>query len=299
MERSLPQTTDQPIEHVPVLTKEVVHYLNPQTGDTILDATVGTGGHAEALLRHVGGSARLIGIDLDPLALDRARERLRSFRNQVLLTKGNFIDAPTIVGPERSVSHILLDLGLSSLELAKSGRGFSFQQPHEPLDMRFDPESTGASAATLLNQASREELEGIFREYGEEPRARSIAEAIVQQRQRRPFVTVGDLLEIVPRRHSRLHPATRIFQALRIAVNHELENLRQALPKLTEILAPGGCIAVISFHSLEDRIVKIFFRSESSLTILTKHVVKPTREEQLANPRSRSARLRVAQKTST
>lgn len=332
-----------------MLLDEVVTMLDPQPGSRIFDGTVGLGGHAEALLAHTHGKAELIGFDSDTQALAVAQERLAKFGNKVRLMQANFDDVDRVFeeqGIESKVNTMLLDLGVSSLELEGSGRGFSFLREDEPLDMRFDargparqaPTSfdlrsksgrsygeaggNGPTAASLLNSADLEHVADIFRRYGEEPHARALAHAVIRRRKEHPFSSVQDLVSLAMAQaahhgsHSRqrMHPATRIFQALRIAVNDELGCLERALPKLLALLVPGGRIAVISFHSLEDRIVKNFFRQEATdclcpssfpvcrcghkaqLTILTKHVIVPTDQEQTENPRSRSAKLRVAEK---
>lgn len=312
-----------PFGHVPVLVKEVVTLLDPGQGSVILDGTVGLGGHAEVLLAHAGSTARLIGLDRDMQALQHAAERLKRFGNCVTLHHASYADAAHILQETGNVAptHILLDLGMSSLQLEESGRGFSFHNENEPLDMRFDSLS-GCSAAELLRYASQEELAGILRKYGEERAAGKIAHAIILARKEHPLLTVGDLTSVVASivhrtPHSHLHPATRTFQALRIAVNDELGTLERALPQLLSLLSPHGRMAVVSFHSLEDRIVKTFFKREAtdcicppsfpvcrcdhvaSLRILTKHAVTASDDEQRDNPRSRSAKLRVIEKLST
>lgn len=314
-------------QHVPVLQKEVSELLRPTPDGTILDGTVGTGGHAEALLTYLGSSRRLIGCDVDDDALARSRKRLVRFGDRVLLAKTRYDDAPALIAahPDFSgVTSILLDLGVSSVELEESGRGFSFRRLDEALDMRFDPQGAGETAETILASASESALATLIREFGEEPLATSIAKAIVVRRSQMPLKTVQDLVECVLsaygrkqyRERSRQHPATRTFQAFRIAVNRELEILERALPGLVSLLVPGGRIAIISFHSLEDRIVKHFFRSEargcicppelpacrcnhtSTLRLVNKHPILPSSTEQKNNPRSRSAKLRVAEKLS-
>jgi len=314
--------------HVPVLRKEVCELLNPAPKGVVFDGTVGTGGHAEALLLSSGPSGRLIGCDLDDDALSEARIRLASFGSRVLLVKGSYADAPQIFAdhPDFSpVTSILLDLGVSSLELEKSGRGFSFRRADEALDMRFDPSSGSPTAAALLASMPEHELADLLHRFGEEPLARRIAHAIVLRRADAPMRTVRELTACVLSAYgkrgyhvrSRVHPATRTFQALRIAVNHEIETLERALPQLMKVLEARGRIAVISFHSLEDRIVKHFFRDEArgcicpaeipecrcghapTLHIVTKHPILPSNEEQKNNPRSRSAKLRVAEKLSS
>ncbi|GIX06138.1 MAG: ribosomal RNA small subunit methyltransferase H [Candidatus Poribacteria bacterium] len=295
--------------HVPVLLEEVMGLFSPGSG-TYVDATVGLGGHAFELLRRGGEGLRLIGIDRDPEALQIAQERLLEFGDRVRLVHAEFdrldevLDALNV----EEVQGVLFDLGMSSYQLERSGRGFSFLSD-EPLDMRMNPE-TGLTAADVVNHWRVEELEACLRTYGEERFARRIARAVERARRRRPIRTARELAELVsqavPRRRSRLHPATRVFQALRIVVNDELGQLERALPQAIRRLAPGGVCAVIAFHSLEDRRVKRFFRelagSSDSLPeplrsrtfeLLTKRPIVPTEEEIAQNPRARSAKLRA------
>jgi len=282
--------------HEPVLLAEVLRFLEPGVGKVIVDATVGTGGHAEALLAQ---GARVIGIDQDPQSLELATERLRGFGERFQPVRGNFRNLRALLhslGVDE-VHGVLFDLGLSSLHLSQSKRGFSFQ--HEgPLDMRMDPDNP-VTAADLVNGLSEHELVRILREYGEERYAERIAREIVRSR---PLRTTGELARLVARCYPpgnyRIHPATRTFQALRIAVNDELSALREALPQAVDLLAPGGVLCVIAFHSLEDRIVKRFLREGARagrVLLLTKKPVRPTKEEVARNPRARSARLRAAQ----
>lgn len=312
------------VGHTPVLLKEVLELLAPDPEGTILDGTVGAGGHAEALLKASAPKGRLLGLDRDPQALDHAGRRLAPFGERVLLLHQSYAQIADVLAAHPAfapITRVLLDLGFSSLELEASGRGFSFRSPEEPLDMRFDP-SQEQSAETLLAVTAEDELAAIIGEYGEEPLAHSIARGIVEGRRTTPLTKVSQLVGIIfkaygRRRYnerSRLHPATRTFQAIRIAVNDELNELRRGLPALLGQLAPGGRLAVITFHSVEDRIVKEFFRKESrgcvcppelpecrcghqaQLAVITKHVVTPSAGEQQSNPRSRSAKLRVIQK---
>jgi 16S rRNA (cytosine1402-N4)-methyltransferase len=257
-------------------------------------------------------AGELLGIDADPLAVALAGERLAEFGERATLVQGNFADLEEIALEHGfcPVDGILLDLGLSSLQLEAAGRGFSFQLDG-PLDMRFDPIQT-TTATDLVNSLSTQELADILSRYGEEPQARRIARAIVTER---PIHTTGELAALVERtvgRRRRIHPATRTFQALRIAVNGELECLAEALPQALRVLVPGGRLVIISFHSLEDRLVKQFFRNEArdclcppeapvctcghraSLGIVTKKPIRPSAEEVATNPRSRSAKLRIA-----
>jgi 16S rRNA (cytosine1402-N4)-methyltransferase len=276
-----------------VLVAEVVRFLAPAPGVRIVDATVGTGGHAEALLAR---GARVIGIDRDPVALDRARERLRPYTDRLQLLHGNFRDLPTLVSPVPRVDGVLFDLGASSLQFDSPERGFSFLAAG-PLDMRMDP-TAPVTAADLVNRLPEAELARILWEYGEERYARRIARAIVQQR---PLHTTTELARVVarlyPPGHHRIHPATRTFQALRIAVNDELGALEAGLAGAVRLLPPGGALCVISFHSLEDRIVKHFLRREAlagRVEVLTKKPLRPEEDEVGRNPRARSAKLRAA-----
>lgn len=296
--------------HVPVLEKEVIELLNPQKGENAIDGTIGDGGHAEKILEATGPKGKLLGIDLDPRALKTARKRLAKFGSRFSSVQGNFSSMEELATRENfeNPSIILLDLGLRTAELEASGRGFSFKRD-EPLDMRFDPGGLH-TAGRIVNDSSREELEKILRLFGEEPLAREIVEAIVSERKRDPITTTGQLSEIVLSAYRKklkskkeipwiggLHPATRTFQALRIRTNDELEHLRATLPQAVRLLRKGGRLAVISFHSLEDRIVKRFFKEQGAdLKILTKKPIVSSEEEIKQNPASRSAKLRVAEK---
>jgi 16S rRNA (cytosine1402-N4)-methyltransferase len=301
--------------HQPVLYHQVLEALAPVSGCDYLDGTLGAGGHAEGILQASAPRGRLLGLDLDPEALAIARQRLFIFGDRVVLQQASYQLALQILQDMGwpHVHGILLDLGVSSMQIDRPGRGFSFSHDG-PLDMRFD-QGSGLSAADLVNTLSHKELVKILREYGEERFAKRIASAIINARPIRTTNALAAVIsEAVPQYESGIHPATRTFQALRIATNQELENLALALPGLVRCLAPGGKIAVISFHSLEDRIVKRFFRTESSdcicppeqpvctcshtasLRVLTKKPVRPGDQEIQSNPRARSARLRVAEK---
>jgi 16S rRNA (cytosine1402-N4)-methyltransferase len=289
--------TDSP--HAPVLLPEVVDALRPRpdVGYRALDCTVGAGGHAAALLERSAPDGFLIGLDADPVALETAHARLQAFDTRFELIHSNFRELPNL--RLQPVDAILLDLGLSSPQLDTSGRGFSFRGD-EPLDMRFDPESNAPTAAELLNSLPESELQAILKDLGEEQRARRLARAIVK---RRPMRRTGDLVAAVtealgPAR-GRIHPATRAFQALRIAVNDELRALEDALDAAIELLRPQGRIAVISFHSLEDRIVKWRFRGwaeQGRARVLTRKPIVPSEEESRLNPRARSGKLRAAER---
>jgi 16S rRNA (cytosine1402-N4)-methyltransferase len=286
------------------LLDEVLEWLRPQAGARYVDATLGNGGHAAAILERSAPDGRLLGLDADPDAIVVARERLAPYGERATLVNANFHDLTTVIADQQygPVDGILLDLGLSSRQLDTGGRGFSFRRD-EPLDMRFDP-TRGESAAELLNHADEGDIADIIYQYGEEHRSRRVARAIVRQRERAPFATTDDLVQAVesalgPKR-GRIHPATRTFQALRIAVNDELGALETVLPAAAAALSPGGRLAVIAFHSLEDRRVKQFFRAggtpDAPLTELTRKPIFPTEAESERNPRARSARLRVAER---
>ncbi len=301
--------------HVPVLYEEVLEYLAPRPGGRYIDATVGGGGHAEGILGRSSPDGRLLGVDRDPAALEVARQRLARFGDRVVLVQGSFRHL-RVIAEERtftSVDGILFDLGYSSFQVEDPQRGFSFHA-EGPLDMRFGPDTT-VTAAQLVNTLPEEELADLIFRYGEERHARRIARAIVRHRPIRTARELGTLIErTVGRRGRRIHPATRTFQALRIAVNDELGALEEALPQAVALLKPGGRLVVISFHSLEDRLVKHFLKREAtdclcpphvpicqcghraSLRILTKKPVTPSPEEVQRNPRARSAKLRAAER---
>ena len=292
--------------HVPVMLDEVVQWLTPvPPGTWIVDGTVGLGGHAEALLARAADS-RLLGLDRDAETLALAARRLAPFGARCVLRHADFrhIDAEARACGAAPAHAVLLDLGLSSYQLEQSGRGFSFQTD-EGLDMRFDRRQE-LTAAELVMGTSEPELARILREYGEEPAARRIARRLVEARGRAPIRTTRQLADVVAsaipphRRRRRIHPATRTFQALRIAVNDELGGLETALPQGAEILAHGGRFGVIAFHSLEDRLVKRAFRrlADSGWRALTRKPVRPADDEVHSNPRARSARFRVLERGS-
>lgn len=288
------------IIHQPVLLKEVLKYLNPQSGENFVDCTVGLGGHSFAILEKTGPDGKVLGLDLDNKSLEILKEK---GNERLILAQANFSDLKKAAKENNfiSINGILLDLGISSWQIEQSSRGFSFQGS-EPLDMRLDPSNNDLTAREIINNWPEGRLVEIFRDYGGERFSRRIARQIVNSRKSKAIETtdqlVGLIIRAYPRRRvRRIHPATKIFQALRIAVNDELENLRKALPEATDILMPQGRIVVISFHSLEDKIVKNFFREkakEGYLRILTKKPVGPTIEEITLNRRSRSAKLRAA-----
>jgi 16S rRNA (cytosine1402-N4)-methyltransferase len=302
------------IYHRPVLEKEVVELLEPKPGSFIVDGTCGGGGHTEALLE---SGANVLALDQDPDAVQHVSEQLASFGRRVTVRQANFRHAARVLDELgiRTIGGALLDLGVSSRQLENPERGFSLVR-NGPLDMRMDPR-TELTAATIVNEYSAEQLTRLFRELGEEPAARRIASLIVKMRNRSPFretLPLARAIEKLAGRHGRRHPATQVFQALRMEVNDELGALEEGLRVLAERLQPGARIAVIAFHSLEDRIVKNFFRDHSrewldrpewpapqrnpnyDLKLVTPKPVEPSEDEQRANPRSRSAKLRVAKK---
>ncbi len=286
-------------QHVPVLKKEVVEYLQPQSGSVIVDATLGMGGHAEAVLEQLGNTGKLIGIDRDKHAIEIASDRLGEYKQQCVFIHGNYRGIRGLLRDAgyNHVDGILLDLGVSSVQLDTPERGFSFRFD-APLDMRMD-DTSSLTAEEIVNNYSETELADIIYEYGEETRSRSIAEKIVTARQKGRITTTGELAEIIGGRRGKIHPATKTFQALRMAVNEELESLEAALPEMVAALNPGGRLVTITFHSLEDRLIKNFFKAseaEEKIHILTKKVVKPTWTEVRENRRARSAKLRAIEK---
>jgi 16S rRNA (cytosine1402-N4)-methyltransferase len=291
------------LAHTTVLLAEVLDALQPSPGRGFraLDATLGGGGHSFGLLERSTPDGVLIGLDADPAAIQVAEQRLAPFAGRFTLLQRNFSDLADL--DLEAVDAIVFDLGLSSPQLDASGRGFSFRFD-EPLDMRFDPESDRATAADLLNALPERELEHVLRDFGEEPRARRVARSIAVRRARAPLERTGDLVAAVtsalgPAR-GRIHPATRAFQALRIAVNDELAALEAGLDAAIDLLVPGGRVAAISFHSLEDRIVKWRLRGWAEAgraRVLTRKPIVPGQDEIRANPRARSAKLRIAERT--
>jgi len=288
--------------HTPVLLAEVLGLLSPEPGQRFIDATLGLGGHAAAILPRILPGGRLLGIDCDAEALAQAAARLAAFRGHFELVHGNFRDLGELASRAgiAKADGVLFDLGLSSYQLEAPSRGFSFASDG-PLDMRMD-RGGRTTAARLIARSSVAELERILREFGEERFARRIARALVERRKElRTTRDLASLVErVVPRRERRIHPATRTFQALRIAVNDELGALEAALKGLPRWLAPGGRVAVISFHSLEDRIVKQAFRDHEAageVEVVTRKPLRPSAAEVATNRRARSARLRVAERT--
>lgn len=290
------------MEHISVLKEETFNYLNLKADGTLLDCTLGLGGHSEYVLSRLGPSAKVLAFEVDSENLEFAKNRLSSFQNQVTYVQDNFVNLKTHIEElgTSCLQAIFFDLGLSSAQVDKGARGFSFLR-EGPLDMRFDKRSN-RTAEELIQKLSPKELTRIFKEYGEDPYAHLIAEKIVKVRKSSPFKTTTQLAnyiaQFVPRR-GKEHPATRVFQALRIAVNNELDVLAEALKDAISVLCPGGRIVVISYHSLEDRIVKNVFKahlSHQELEILTKKPLTPSFEEIKANPRARSAKLRAGEK---
>ena len=290
--------------HRSVLLHEVIAWLAPVEGAVIVDGTAGAGGHTRALAEKVGASGRVIGLDRDPAMLALAESATAGL--PVTLIASAYSDVLEVlehleIAPG-TVDGFLLDLGLSSDQLAWTNRGFSFAADG-PLDMRFDPGSDDPSAADLVNSLGEDQLATIFYEYGEERHGRRVARRIVEARRIAPFRTTGQLAHVVrgsiPGKWGPIDPATRVFQALRIAVNHELAHLENTLTLLPDVLRPGGRAAIISFHSLEDRRVKHAFRDDPRLYVLTRKPVTATPEELASNPRARSAKLRVAERCPT
>jgi 16S rRNA (cytosine1402-N4)-methyltransferase len=288
--------------HVPVLLGEALEYLAVQPDGIYIDATLGAGGHAQEILKRLE-SGRLLGLDRDPHALEVARGRLAGFGGKLIMQHGNFaeIDALHAASGLAPADGVLADLGLSSLQVADASRGFSFNLPG-PLDMRMDPGSD-TTAADLINRTRERDLADLIYKLGEERHSRRIARDIVKAR---PYRVTTELAQVVTRAIPsraglhQIHPATRTFQALRLAVNRELENLEQFLDRILPVLRPGGRVVILSFHSLEDRLVKHAFQRwqrEGRARILTRKVVRPTQEEVRANPRARSAKLRAAEKS--
>jgi len=334
--------------HIPILQKEVLQYLEPKTNENFIDATIGEGGHALAIAERILPNGKILGIDWSPEQIKNLESRIKTtthpppsrflggphqeLKRNLILVCDNFVNLKEVVKRERfrPISGILFDLGLSNWHLEESGRGFSFLR-NEPLDMRYNPQNP-LSAEKIVNYWSVLEIEKILKEYGQEQFAKKIAKEIIEARKIKPIKTTIQLVEIVKRatprwyHHRKTHPATKTFQSLRIAVNGELNNLEKTLPQALEILKPGGKLVVISFHSLEDRIVKNFFKKYSCeatgykvpsratpidslevghlsckergpcLEILNKKPIRPSQKEIKINPRSRSAKLRTCLK---
>ena len=307
--------------HLPVMPDEVLGTLAPAPGSLQIDATVGGGGHTERILEAANPDGRVLGLDADQAAIDRVAQRLAGYGDRLVLRQANFRELAAVAPAAGfdAVDGALFDLGLSSFQLADRERGFGFRTGG-PLDMRFDT-TRGVPASELLATLDADELAALFRRYGEEPSAWKIAKAIVAARETAPIETAEDLAQLIetvspgnPRQRRRIHPATRVFQALRIAVNEELDALPEGLASAVDLLRPGGRLVVLSYHSLEDRIVKRFFAAERRgctcppevpvcicghaprLRLVTRPSMTPTQAEVDANPRARSARLRAAER---
>ena len=288
--------------HVPVMLKEILEYLSPRPGSKFIDCTLGGAGYTLALAEAVGSTGKIIGLDLDELAIKNAAAEIKNRKlNNIVLVRGNFKNLVSIVKEEFSQSErfdgIVFDLGLSSAQLDDETRGFSFKGDR-PLDMAFGPDNND-STEEIINHYPLLELTRIFREYGEDRQAYRIAKKIVEIRRDKRIKTTADLVGIIEsvipfRFRSRIHPATRIFQALRMETNRELEALAEVLPAAVGLLKPNGRLVIVSFHSGEDRIVKRYFKNNDNLQILTKRPLVPAAEETAANPRARSAKLRAA-----
>jgi 16S rRNA (cytosine1402-N4)-methyltransferase len=305
------------VEHVPVLYQETLDGLAVRPGGRYIDCTAGSGGHAAGILERSAPDGMVLAFDTDPEAVSRTMKRLEPFGPRARIVQANYRDLAITAAREdwREADGILLDLGVSSVQLGTGRRGFSFQEDG-PLDMRMDP-NTGATAADLVRNLPERELADIFRRFGEEPAAGKVAAVIVRARGQSPITTTGQLAELAARakgRRGRIHPATTVFQALRIAVNGELASIQAVLPQALSLLRPGGRLAVIAFHSLEDRIVKRFMQEEArlcrcpatqpvctcdrrpALRLVTRHAIQASPAETAANRRSRGARLRVAER---
>ncbi len=288
--------------HVPVMLKEVLEYLQPQVGQKFIDGTLGSAAYTLALAETVGKSGKILSIDLDALAIEHAKAKIKERKlTNIILVSGNFKNIKKLVDDNFPVgtkfAGLVLDLGLSSAQLADNSRGFSFKG-ERPLNMSFGADNEKLTEQ-IVNQYSLLELTRIFQEYGQERSAYRIAQAIVASRKVKAIKTTAELVKIVeqavpPRYHHRIHPATKVFQALRLETNEELSALSSVLPAALEVLEPQGRLVIISFHSGEDRLVKRFFKNNASLQILTKKPLRPKDSEVNLNPRARSAKLRAA-----
>jgi len=303
------------------MLEEVIHYLKLKPGNRVIDCTLGGGGHALAILKRVSPKGKLLGIDLDPSAIEATQEATKNYKGDVTLVQDNFKNIKQIADVRKfnKIDGILLDLGLSSGQLQDHGRGFSFLAQGR-LDMRFDPNSD-LTAEKILDTYNQEELYEIFKDFGEENLAKPISKKIIELRRQNSITSPDQLVEIISDIYkkyywgkSKINPATKVFQALRMEVNQELENLKEILPQAVSLLAKGGRLLVISYHSLEDRIIKEFFKQESkdcicpaempvcqcdhrqTLKIITRKPVVPSEQEITENPRARSAKLRVAER---
>ncbi len=294
--------------HIPVLQKEVIKYLDPRPNQNFVDATIGEGGHTTAILEKNGPKGKVLGIELDPELFQKLKKECLKwkFKQRLVLVNDSYTNLEEIAKREnfKNISGALFDLGMSSWHLEKSKRGFSFLR-NESLDMRYNPQKQLLTAEKIVNFWSKFEIEKILRDYGEERFAGRITKEIINHRRQRPIKSTFQLVEIIKKavpiryQYRKIHFATRTFQALRIAVNDELENLKKVLPQTLQVLEPEGKVCVISFHSLEDRIVKNFLKEEKKFKALTKKPLGPSQEEIKFNPRSRSAKLRSAIKLET
>lgn len=290
--------------HIPVMLAEVLNYLDPRLGKKYIDCTLGGAGYTITLAKEVGDSGQIVGIDLDELAIKNAQKLITEQKlENIVLINDNFKNLKAVIGEKFSsdarFDGIVFDLGLSSAQLDDEARGFSFKG-ERPLDMSFGPVNS-QSTEEIVNSYSLLELTRIFQEYGEEKHAYRIAKEIVEARKIKRLKTTADLVAVIEavipfRYRSKIHPATRVFQALRMETNEELKSLAEVLPDAVSLLKPRGRLVVVSFHSGEDRIVKRFLKTETSLQILTKRPLVPGEEETAANPRARSAKFRVAEK---
>lgn len=288
--------------HQPVLVDEVLENLAPESGGVYVDLTLGAGGHAKAILERSSPDGILLGLDQDPEILEIAREKLSSFGERVFIEEGNFADAARIFAShEGRADGILFDLGLSSLQLDRPERGFSIKHDG-PLDMRMNPNSA-VTAEEFVNKANHDELMHAVKVLGEEPRAKAVVNAILDERRKRPLLSTSDLRELIEgvyrRRSGKIHPATRAFQGVRMQINEELKRLGEGLESALRLLKHGGRLAVVAFHSGEDRVVKEFLKGRKAageLTIVGGGIIRPAVDEVRRNRRSRSARMRVARK---
>jgi len=290
--------------HIPVLKERVLEYLNPQPNENFIDATINGGGHAFAILEKTGPNGKLLGIEWDEEIFKNLKAKFENtkLKERIIIVNDNFKNLKKIIEKEnfQNPNGIIFDLGFSSWHIEKSKRGFSFMKD-EILDMRYDKKSD-LRAIDILNKWQERDIEKILREYGEEKYSKKIAKAIVEERRKKPILKTSELsclVEKIVRKRGKIHPSTKTFQALRIAVNQELENLKEVLPQAIEVLKSKGRLVIISFHSLEDRIVKNFFKEkakEGVIEILTKKPIIPSKKEIKENPRSRSAKLRAIKK---
>lgn len=283
--------------HEPVLKKEIIKYLKPKSNKNFIDCTAGGGGHSFLLLKKVKPKGKILSIEFDPVLAKRLK---KIDKKNLIVVNDSYRNLEKIIKEKnfKPVNGVLLDIGMSSWHLKESKRGFSFQEEEE-LDMRYNPEKQKRTAKVIVNKYPKEDLIGIIEDYGEEKFAEKISKKIIKERKRKEIKTTTDLIEIIKKAvpnfylHKRIHFATRTFQALRIEVNNELGNLKKVLPQTIKVTQSGGRVAVISFHSLEDRIVKNFFKNNQKVKILTKKPITATKKEIKKNHRARSAKLRV------